>query len=54
LRDIDALGFLDLVCGAVADENGLSAPFDENLYPSVYGIWPIGYVTHVFALGDGG
>ena len=29
--DLDVLGLLDLSCGAVADENWLSTPFDDDL-----------------------
>jgi hypothetical protein len=31
--DFDVLGFLDLVCGSVADEDWLATPFDDNLRP---------------------
>jgi hypothetical protein len=29
--DFDVLGFLDLVCGSVADEDWLATPFDNDL-----------------------
>lgn len=38
LGPVGVVGFLDLVGGAVADEDGLAAPFDDD----------------VFAFGDGG
>jgi hypothetical protein len=30
-RDVNALGFFNLICCSVADENGLASPFNNDL-----------------------
>ena len=40
--DVDLVGLLDLVLGSVADEDGLAAPLDDDLYGNIWlvvGFW---------------
>lgn len=54
--DFDVVGFLDLVGGSVADEDGLTAPFDEDLFVCVRDWLGVcgGRGTYVLAFWDGG
>ena len=51
--NLHVLGFLDLVGGAVADEDGLASPFDDDLFPSVYRLHRTRSDAYVLALWNG-
>jgi hypothetical protein len=40
--DLDALGFLDLCGGSVADEDRLASPFDDDLFSNTSACYSLG------------